>query len=117
MRERSLLESNSENARQLQEQSGYTYKQLTSTEAQAQLLRLLAFQEAAQSIADISSCYRRPSWNNVYAYDILSSTTENGIVVMYPNQNLLVTTVISFREIAFLLLRSIVGNDAIELVE
>ena len=83
VRERSLLESNSENARQLQEQSGYTYKQLTSTEAQAQLLRLLAFQEAAQSIADISSCYQQPDWNNVYAYKS-SSTTENGIVVMYP---------------------------------
>ncbi len=78
-RERSLLEPHPEIARLLQEQSDYTYTQLTSAAAHNELVSSQAFQEATQSLG------KQPDWNNVYAYQS-TNTSENGIIALFSNE-------------------------------
>ncbi len=85
MRERSLLESNSENARQLMQIPEYPfiYTQLTPTDAQAQLKYSQAFQEATQYLG------KQPDWNNTYAYD--TTVGDTGIIAIYPSEGYSIT--------------------------
>jgi hypothetical protein len=89
VRERSLLESNSGSAhrRLLQESSNinpsaYTSTQLTPTEAQAQLNKSQAFQDATQYLGI------QPDWNtlNAYAYQSTADTTDKGVIAIYPSE-------------------------------
>ncbi len=84
-RERSLLEKNTENARQLldpplrRQLTGAEipiFTQLTPTEAQALLPDTHAFRDATQYLG------KQPDWNNIYAYQF--RYTGKGIVAIYP---------------------------------
>jgi len=80
VRERLLLESRPEIARVLQEQSDYTYTQLTSTAAHTELNSSQAFQEATHYLG------KQPDWNNIYAYQS-NNTNAKGIIAMYPSES------------------------------
>ena len=80
VRERSLLERNPKNARQLMQIPGYPfiYTQLNETYARTLLDGTRAFQEATQYLG------KQPDWNNTYAYDTVIGG--KGIMAIYPSE-------------------------------
>jgi hypothetical protein len=90
VRERSLLESNPENAcRRLNlapDSLTYTYTQLNAADAQAQLEYTQAFKDARQYLG------KQPDWNNIYVFNSTDlsgnapPTREGGIVAIYPSE-------------------------------